>query len=215
MKGPIREAVVRILLVRHGETDWNKVGRFQGRTDIGLNVQGKAQAKALSLALREEPLKAIYSSPMIRAMETATAINRYHKAPLLQNDDLMEMDLGDFEGLLGRNLRNEHPEFLSRWLEDAASVRMPNGENLAQVQERAWSVVEEIVENYHEGSILLCAHNFVILMILCRALGMAISDFRRLRLSVGAISIIEIGKGRNSVVCINDTCHLKGIDARP
>lgn len=211
----MKEGALRILLVRHGETGWNKAGSFQGRTDIGLNQQGRVQAGALGVALRQEPLKAIYSSPLSRAMETARAINRYHKVPLVQYEGLMEMDLGDFEGLLGSDLNKEHPEFLSKWREDAASVRMPNGEALQEVQERAWAVVQEIIETHHEGTVLLCAHNFVIRTILCKILGMPMSDFRRFRLSVGAISVIEKSSGRYSVVCINDTCHLEGIAGPP
>jgi probable phosphoglycerate mutase len=207
----MKEGVLRILLVRHGETDWNKAGRFQGRTNVGLNEKGKAQAKALGVALRQEPLKAIYSSPISRAVETARAINRSHKVPLVRHEGLMEMDLGDFEGLLGTDLNKEHPEFLRKWREDPTSVRMPHGEALQEVQERAWAVVQEIVETHHEGTVLLCAHNFVIRTILCKVLGMPMSDFRRFRLSVGAISIIEMRSERYSVVCINDTCHLEAI----
>jgi probable phosphoglycerate mutase len=211
----VKEGVLRILLVRHGETDWNKAGRFQGRTDVGLNEQGRAQAKALGVALRQEPLKAIYSSPISRAVETARAINRYHKVRLVRHDGLMEMDLGDFEGYLGSDLNKEHPEFLRKWREDPSSVRMPHGEALEEVQERAWAVVQEISATHHEGGVLLCAHNFVIRTILCKILGMPMSDFRRFRLSVGSISIIELSGGRYSVVCINDTCHLEGIVGLP
>ena len=211
MTNKVPEAVLRILLVRHGETDWNKNRRFQGRTDTTLNEKGRAQAAALGRALKKEPIKAIYSSPITRAVETAAAINRYHEAPLEKRDGLMEMDLGDFEGILGSDFANDHPEFRKRWLKDPAVVRMPNGETLQEVQDRAWAVVKEIEATFHEGSVLLCAHNFAILMILCKSLGMDISRFRNLRLSLASISIIERSGGRQSVVCINDTCHLAGL----
>jgi len=211
MEDPIKETVLRILLVRHGETDWNRIKRFQGRSDVELNKRGRAQAKALALTLREEPLKAIYSSPITRAIETAKAINRYHQASLEQRDGLMEMDLGDFEGLHPRDLRNEQSEFLRKWLEDPASVRMPNGETLQEVQERAWAVVQEVTKTYHHGSVLLCSHNFVNLTILCKILGLEITHLRRLHQSVGAMNIIEMNRGQYSLICLNDTCHLKGI----
>jgi len=211
MEDPIKETVLRILLVRHGETDWNRIKRFQGRSDVELNKRGRAQAKALALTLREEPLKAIYSSPITRAIETAKAINRYHQTSLEQRDGLMEMDLGDFEGLHPRDLRNEQSEFLRKWLEDPASVRMPNGETLQEVQERAWAVVQEVTKTYHHGSVLLCSHNFVNLTILCKILGLEITHLRRLHQSVGAMNIIEMNRGQYSLICLNDTCHLKGI----
>ena len=212
MGDPVKETVLRIVQVRHGETDWNRSRRFQGQSDVVLNETGRAQAEALALTLKDEPLKAIYSSPTTRAIETARAINRYHQASLEQRDGLMEMDLGDFEGLQSKNLMNEQPEFLRKWLEDPATVRMPNGETLQEVQTRAWAVVEEITKTHYEGSVLLCGHNFVNLTILCKILGLEITHFRHLRQSLGAINIIERSRGLYCLVRINDTCHLKGID---
>ena len=212
MKDPFNEMVLRIVLVRHGETDWNRARRFQGRHGPGLNKMGRAQAEALAFTLREEPLQAIHSSPLARAMETAKAINRYHQVSLEQSSGLMEMDLGDFEGLQLEDLTREHPDFFKQWSEDPASVRIPNGETLQDVQERAWAVVEEIVRACSGGSVLLCAHNFVNLTILCKILGLGPTHFRGFRQALGAMNIIERNRGRYSLACINDTCHLRGID---
>ena len=212
MKDPFTGSVLRIVLVRHGETEWNRAQRFQGQCDEDLNEKGRAQAEALALTLKEEPLQAIYSSPISRAIETAKAINRYHQAPIQQRDGLMEMNLGEFDGLYPQDLMDKQPGFLKKWFEDPATVRMPNGESLAEVQARAWLVVEEIVNTFPEGSILICGHNFVNMMILCKILGMDITHFRRLRQSLGALNIIERSRGLFSLVRFNDTCHLKGMD---
>lgn len=86
---------IRILLVRHGETDFNLTHRFQGRIDISLNKEGKNQAQALALVLKHEPLTAVYSSPLMRAMETARSIKAFHpSAPFFEEEGLIEMDLG-------------------------------------------------------------------------------------------------------------------------
>ena len=215
MDGPFREKVLRIVLVRHGETDWNKNKKFQGQRNIGLNEKGRAQAEALASALKEEPLKVIYSSPIARAVETAEIINRYHNVSLEQRDGLKEMNVGDFEGLQLKDLAGDYSQFFREWLEDAASVRMPNGETLQEVQERAWSVLEEVVDDYSEGSVLLCAHNFVNQMVLCKILGVKIAHFRRIRQTLAAMNIIERIQGVYSLTCTNDTCHLKGIDLNP
>ena len=207
-----KEKVLRMLLIRHGETDWNKINRFQGQNSIGLNDKGRAQAEALAITLKEEPLKAIYSSPITRAVETATIINWYHSVPLERKDGLKEMNVGDFEGFQPQDLVNEHSRFFRKWFEDAASVRMPHGETLKEVQERAWAVVEEVAETCREGSVLLCGHNFVNLMILCKVLGVEITHFRRIRQDVGGLNIIERILNLYSVVSLNDTCHLKEID---
>ena len=90
----------RIILIRHGETEWNRLHRFQGRSDIPLNPKGNEQASALALALKNETITAIYSSPLARAIETASHIGRFHPStPLIKESGLMEMDLGDFEGI--------------------------------------------------------------------------------------------------------------------
>ncbi len=212
MRDPLNQTVLRIVLIRHGETEWNRIHRFQGQPGVGLNETGRAQAKALAQALREEPLKAIYSSPLARAIETVRAINRYHGVTLEQRTGLMEMDLGDFEGFQSERLMKEYPDFFRAWSEDPASVRMPNGETLPEVQARAWAVVEEIATAYTEGSVLLCGHHFVNLAILCKVVGLELTNFRRLRQVPGALSIIERGGGRYSLVRVNDTCHLQGID---
>ena len=212
MNNPSDDTVLRIFLVRHGQTDWNRIHRFQGQPGVGLNDTGRAQAEALAFALRKEPLKAVYSSPLARAVQTAKAINRYHQVSIERRDGLMEMDLGDFEGLQSKALMEEHPDFFKAWSEDPASVRMPNGETLEEVQERVWAAVEEIAGAYPEGSVLLCGHHFVNLAILCKVLGLELTHFRRLRQAPGAMNIIERGGDRYCLVGINDTCHLKGLD---
>lgn len=211
MKAPVEETILRIVLIRHGETNWNRNHRFQGRSDIELNEKGRSQAAALALTLRNESLKAIYASPITRAVETAKIINNYHQVPIEQRDGLMEMDLGDFDGIYYNDFMKEQPEFLKKWMKDPASVRMSNGESLQEVQERAWGVVEEIAETYYEGSVLLCGHNFVNIMILCKVLGLEINHFRRLRQSLGSINIIEKIRGQYFIICLNDTCHLKSL----
>jgi broad specificity phosphatase PhoE len=97
----------RILLIRHGETNWNRIRRFQGRSDLPLNPTGRDQARALALALKDEPLNAIYSSPLVRAIETVYHIMAFHPSvPVFNEEGLVEMDLGDFEGLEAQHWAN-------------------------------------------------------------------------------------------------------------
>jgi broad specificity phosphatase PhoE len=205
------ETVLRIILVRHGETDWNSIQRFQGQGGVELNEKGRAQADAIAVALRDEPLKAVYSSPIIRALETAKRINIHHNVSIVERDGLCEMDLGDFDGLLPGELMERDPHFLKQWFEDAASVRMPNGETLSEVQDRAWKVVEEVGDLYKEGTVLMCGHNFVNITILCRILDLSLTHFRRIRQNLAAITIIERNRGTYVLSCMNDTCHLKNV----
>lgn len=183
---------IRILLVRHGETDWNKVRRFQGRSDVPLNRTGRDQAHALALALKQEPITAIYSSPLLRALETAQIIKAFHtSAPLLQAEGLAEMDLGDFEGMLAQQWAEEYPDFRKAWLETPLSVTMPGGESLQEVQTRAMDTLERITKRFPpESTLLVCSHSFVNRTILCHALNLSLDRFREVRQETSALNIL-------------------------
>ena len=182
----------RILLVRHGETDWNKTRRFQGRSDVPLNQNGIGQAHALAMALRREPIAAIYSSPLIRALDTARIIKTFHPlALLLQAEGLAEMDLGDFEGMLAHHWAEKYPDFRKAWLEKPLSVTMPGGECLQAVQTRALDTLERIIKRYPpETTLLFCGHGFVNRTILCHALNLSLDRFREVPQDTAALNIL-------------------------
>lgn len=210
MKGD-RNPGTRILLVRHGETEWNRTFRFQGRSDLPLNETGTKQAEALALTLKDEPIQAIYCSPLVRALETAQIIAVFHKgAPIFQEEDLMEMDLGDFDGIDARQWAKQHPHFRKAWMETPAQVQMPNGESLPQVQERAVRALRRITQAHSQGSTLLvCSHNFVILTILCHAMFIPLDRFREVKHETAALSVLHVEGDRLSVEMVNDRSHLE------
>jgi probable phosphoglycerate mutase len=201
---------MRLILARHGETDSNKAGLALGRADIELNEHGRWQAQRLALSLKDEPIDAIYSSPLKRALATAEPIASDHGLEVQVDDGLVEMDIGQMEGLTFQELRERHPQFLQLWLGGQAAYEpMPGGERLLDVQERAWQAIERIGECQEQGTVVAVTHNFVILTLLCRALGLELADFRRLRHSVAAKSVLEMGRDRIIVVSFNDGCHLE------
>ena len=200
---------MRLILVRHGETDTNKARLALGQADVELNEHGRWQAQRLAVSLKREPIAAIYSSPLKRTLSTAEPIASSHGLEVQVDDGLIEMDIGEMEGLTFQQVRERHPHFLQVWLGDqAAHEAMPGGERLLDVQERAWQTIERIRERQEHGTVAVVTHNFVILTLFCRVLGLELADFRRLRLSVAAKSVLEMGRDRIIVVGFNDTCHL-------
>jgi broad specificity phosphatase PhoE len=200
---------MRLILVRHGETDSNKARLALGRADVELNEHGRWQAQRLAASLEHEPIAAIYSSPLKRALATAEPIASSHGLEVQVDEGLTEMDIGEMEGLTFQQMGERHPQFLQAWLCDqAAREAMPGGECLLDVQERAWQAIERIRERQEQGTVAAVTHNFVILTLLCRALGLGLADFRRLRHSLAAKSVLEMGRDRIVVVSVNDTCHL-------
>ena len=116
---------MKLILVRHGETAWNRDGVVQGRKDIELSELGRQQAELVALALKDEPIEGIYSSPLKRALETARAVARYHQAPPEVDACLMELDAGELDGLTYQEMRSGYSEFLKEWARDAGPVKLP------------------------------------------------------------------------------------------
>ena len=200
---------MRLILVRHGQTDWNREYRVQGQSDMPLNRTGLAQAEAIAMALKAEPIEAIYSSPLKRAYQTAKAIRQIHPVEIITNEGLKELDVGEVDGLYYPSLKTETPEFFAAWMADPGSVRWPGGETLPELQHRVWNAVQEITSNDHSGSVVITSHFFTLLTLLCRILGLELASFRRLNLGVAGISIVEFSGEKGKLVSFNDTCHLK------
>ena len=207
---------IKIVLVRHGETDWNLTGRFQGRSDVPLNQKGKEQANALALALRGESLAAIYCSPLVRAKETAHLIKAYHPSiPLHEEEGLVEMNLGEFEGIEGPRWAEKYADFREAWRDNPASVTMPGGESLQEVQARAMAALERISKAHPpDCTLLVCSHNFVILTILCHALEIPLDRFRELKQGTAAMNVLYLQGRRLRAEVVNDRSHLPREEGR-
>ena len=202
---------MRIYLVRHGETEWNRIRRFQGRSNLPLNQEGKKQAKALALALKNKPLMAIYTSPLIRALQTARQIKDFHpSAPILEEKGFIEMDLGEFDGMKVQDWAEQYPDTRKAWNENPASVKMPGGESLEEVQNRAKKTLERITQIHSlDDTILISSHNFVNLTILCDLLNIPLDRFRELRQENAAFNLICKKGDRLYVKLLNERSHLE------
>ncbi|TAK60046.1 MAG: histidine phosphatase family protein [Dehalococcoidia bacterium] len=199
---------MRLILVRHGETEHNKDGMTLGRFDAPLNERGLAQAKAVAGSFRRAP-EAIYASPLERAAYTAELIGAETGVAVSTEEQLIEMDVGEMEHLSLVQLRERYPEFLRAWgSADAAEARMPGGETLAEVQERAWSAVERMHAAHRYTEVVAVTHNFVILTIVCRAIGLPLADFRRLRQALASKTILEFHEHGQTLLQLNDNSHL-------
>ncbi len=201
---------MRLILVRHGETLWNETHKFQGFSDIELSSKGKSQAQSLAESLKDETLEAIYTSPLIRAQQTAEQIARYHKCPVILDEGLKELNQGQLEGLTVEELRQGYPEFLRRWIQEPESANLPEGESLGELQRRAWAAIERILRKHPEGTVVVVGHSFVNLTILCRVLEIPLNYFRRFRQAPTGKNVIELSERGAVLCCLNDTCHLTG-----
>jgi len=202
---------IRIYLVRHGETQWNLMHRFQGRIDVPLNQGGKNQARALALTLKDHPFMAIYSSPLVRAVETARLIKEFHPStPLFEEEGLIEMDLGEFDGMEAAYWFAHYQDFIKAWRSAPGCLKMPGGESLQEVQMRATETLRRITKRYPSGStLLLCSHNFVNCALLCQALSIPLDRFRDVHQDTATLNVLYMRGERLRAELVNDLSHLK------
>ncbi len=210
---------MRLILVRHGETDWNRLRRIQGISDLELNETGRRQAEALAQALKNQRVEAIYTSPLKRARDTAHAIGRHHPVEIVTLFGLRELDAGEVDGLTYQEMATQYGDFLDKWIRDCTSIRPPGGCTLPELQDQVWAAIEEIIERQRpketrgkaarKGVVIAVTHFFPILSIVCKALGLDLSECRRMRLDLASMCTLDLNPSRTVLVSLNDTCHLR------
>lgn len=208
-------AGLRLLLIRHGETNWNREGRFQGTMDIPLNENGQAQAAKAREFLKDIELHFGITSPMSRPKETAEIILQAH--PHIQLDthpQLEEIGHGLWEGKLESEIESSFPGMLDQWKAKPETVQMPEGENLQQVWDRANQAWDEIVAKYSAQPNqvgIVVAHDAINKVILCRLMGLQPKDIWAVKQGNCAVTVVDYLKGADSepvVQAMNLTSHL-------
>jgi broad specificity phosphatase PhoE len=201
--------MTRIVLVRHGETEWNRVERFRGRADVPLNETGISQAEATARRIgRGWQATAVYSSPLSRAMRTAEAIATRFSLRVQIHAGLIDIDYGKWQGISPDDVREQWPELLSAWYQTPHTVRIPGGESLEELRARCAEVVREIVARHTDSTVVLVAHTVINRVILLVVLGLGSERFWHLRQDTCAINEIEADGDELTLVSMNDTCHL-------
>ncbi|PKB72530.1 MAG: hypothetical protein BZY75_06430 [SAR202 cluster bacterium Io17-Chloro-G7] len=204
---------MKLVLVRHGETEWNKLGKFQGQRDIALNSRGLAQAKETAQTVAHWQHSVVYSSPLSRTMQVAHEISSISGNAVQQVPGLQELSLGDLEGVTGEEMRSGWPQVYAAWRDDPATVGMPNGETLVELQNRVWNALLELEKTHLQAEtpddmLILVSHNFAIRSLIGKLLGMPLSNFHRMSLSLSSISTVEIDQRGRRLTSYNSTSHL-------
>jgi broad specificity phosphatase PhoE len=194
---------MRLLLVRHAETDAAMRGRCYGRLDAGLSAEGRRQARELGAALRSVPLAAVYSSPLVRALDTAAPIGAPHGLAPVPETGLREIDFGELEGLRYEEIEARHPEVFREWMETPESVRFPGGEALADLRARVGPTVDQIRGRHEDETVALVAHGGVIRIVLADALGLVDTALFRLGQAFGGLSVVDWVDGTPVVAVVN------------
>lgn len=218
----------RLLIIRHGQTDWNAAGKFQGQTDVLLNAIGQEQAEAVArricrLVLRDpadqstgaaspHEIAAIYASDLQRAWKTAKTIHAAmpdrDRVPLVAEPRLREMSFGDWEGLTYSEIRRRFPTELSRWEADLEHTPPPNGEAFQTFAARVEGAYAHILEAHPSQTVVLVAHGGPLQTLIAQAVGLSPDCFWKLHLSNASLSEVRIYPEGAILNLLNDCSHL-------
>jgi len=206
--------LTRIYLVRHGQTDWNKEKVFRGLADRPLSDAGRAEALAVSEALKDEPIDLIYASPLRRARQTVEPLARWKRKRIQTLPGVIDIDYGDWSGMADAAVEKAYPELYKAWKQRPAAVAFPRGESLAGVARRALAALKAVAQAHPGKTILVASHRVPCKVMALKLMGLPLSRFWDLRQDVACINLFEYQPPRAIVHLINDTCHLRTLPGR-
>jgi len=201
-------------LVRHGESAWNAENRLCGRSDIPLSEAGRRQAMSLAERLKPIPFEAFYTSPLLRASETARLIREAVGLEPVPDQRLVELDYGEWEGRTLPDIMENDAQTFRAWDAKPAQLAPPGGERGLAAQQRIVAFLDDLAARHQQDRVLVTFHKTVCRLAICHVLGIEPDEYRRrLVLSNAALSIIRSRPNGWQLVSFNDTAHLP--DALP
>jgi probable phosphoglycerate mutase len=202
---------MRLILIRHGETDWNSERRIQGHSDTPLNARGIEQAEQLAARVAsEEKIDALYASPLARARVTAEIVARQAGVVVIPDDRLKEKSFGELEGLSFAEIEQRFPNLFRQWSESATHLPLPGEEILGDFQSRVQSFLDDIRAQHNDDArIAVVTHGGTINMMLNTLIGYDINKRWAFWFDNASLSRIELTNARARIHLLNDTCHLR------
>lgn len=200
--------MTKIFLIRHGETEWNKIGKLQGSSDIKLLPEGIQQAHLLAEHAPFHNVDAIYSSDLERAVKTAEILAAKFNLPVIKERGLRETSFGEWEGRFLSDLAKENPKGFEKFFTRPDKVQPPNGETFLQSQARIMNALDEIIADNDGKSVIVVSHGAAIRLILCAALVIPIRKMWAIGQYNMALNVLIFAEGNFSVELMNSTMHL-------
>jgi alpha-ribazole phosphatase len=201
--------MTRLLLIRHGSTEWNAEGRYQGQTNTPLNDDGREQASRLAERLRSEDIDALYTSDLQRARQTAEMIVVHHGLKPQPEPRLREISFGAWEGKTFEEIQEHNPESLADWYDDPLHGSPPRGETLQHVIERTGAAYDAIVEQHAEETVAVVAHGGTLRALLCLAIGVDPAIQWTFQFDLASLSELSTYDEGAILHTLNNTVHLR------
>ncbi|MCS7277371.1 MAG: histidine phosphatase family protein [Aquificaceae bacterium] len=200
--------MVKLYLIRHAESEWNPIGRYQGLLDPDLSERGKEQARRLGEYFKDIDIHAIYSSPLKRTMNTALEIARHKGLEVLPEKRVIEIDHGVWSGLLVDEVKELYAEQFRQWLEEPHNVRFEKGESLEEVYNRVKEFLEYVKEKHWGQAVAVVSHTVPMRAMYCALLKVDLSKFWSFGCDNASYSLVHMERDRNVIMRLNITCYL-------
>lgn len=202
--------MTRVILVRHGQTAWNRAERFRGHSDVPLNSTGLAQAHAAARRIVSTwRVDAVYTSPLRRALETAQAIAQRCGLKAEPRDGLIDLNFGAWQGMTYEEAATAYPDEYALWRSKPQRLRLPEGESVGRARRRSFAAMLELALAHPEGTIVLVSHQVICRLLALAALGLSTAHYWQIQQETTAINVFEYVDGGWATVTLNDTCHLR------
>jgi phosphoserine phosphatase len=198
-----------LTIVRHGESEWNRLNLYQGQQDSPLSELGLRQVASLGLALRNETFDVIYTSPLQRAAQTAAAVHAHHRhVPLETERALMEISHGDWEGRPAAEIARDFAADLHEWKHRPTRSQMPNGESFSNVLKRVLDFREALQRRHHGQRVLVASHDVICKILIADALAMPMDRINRIWVANTSVTRIDYHDDPPYLIALADASHL-------
>ncbi|MBP2660547.1 MAG: Phosphoglycerate mutase [Firmicutes bacterium] len=201
--------MTKVILVRHGQTQWNLEMKYQGHCDVALTEEGIRQANLAANSLAEESISAVYASDLCRAFTTAECIAKKHQLQVKTIPEFREINFGKWEGLTYAAINNQWSDLMTKLLTHPDEIEIPEGETFRAVKERSTIALTKLVEKHPDQTIVVVSHGGTIRTILCAVLNIHLNYLWNIKQDNTAINILEYYDNQVLVSLVNGTHHLK------
>ena len=198
-----------ILLVRHGETAWNRGQIFRGVYDVPLNDNGRAQARLLGQAAAWRTIDVAYTSPLSRTVETSQLMLEAHGIEATPHAGLLDFNYGDWTGVQDAEVAEKWPKEHALWKSEPHTLRVPGGDTLQDVFDKSFACLEEVARKHDGQTVALFAHRVVNKLLVLGVLGLGLERFPLIRQDNCSLDHFERTDKGYVIVCLNDTSHLR------
>lgn len=178
--------MTRMILVRHCQAEGNLKRFFQGRIDTDITPLGAKQTAQTAELLSNEPIDVIYSSPKLRAMKTAQGINIYHEVGIITDDRLVEINAGEWEGVLLTDIERLYPEQYGNWKNEPSVFHAPGGESMKEVYDRVRQALIDIADKNRGKTVCVVSHGCAIMNMMCFLHRLGVEDIKQITLGPNA-----------------------------